>query len=77
MNYIYQPNPSIKQYFDDIEEGDCFFYFSKSGYPVLAMKTIADEDEPNAVRLNDGMIFHCDYNEAVKKVNAHIVITEG
>lgn len=77
MNYIYQPNPSIKQYFEDIDDGDCFFYFPEPGYSVLAMKVVADEDEPNAVRLDNGVAIYCEDHEGVKKVNAHIVITEG
>lgn len=76
MNYIYQPNPSIKEYFEDIDEGDCFFYFPESGYSVLAMKIIADENDNNAVRLDNGTTFHCDDSEAVKLVKAHIVVTD-
>lgn len=77
MNYIYQPNPTIKQYFEDIDEGDCFFYFIESGYSVLAMKIATSNDDDNAVRLDNGVAIHCDDCEGVKKVNAHIVITEG
>lgn len=76
MNYVYQPNPSIRQYFEDIDTGDCFFYFPEPGYPILAMKIVADEDDNNAVRLDNGVLIHCGDNEGVKEVNAHIVVTE-
>lgn len=77
MNYIYQPKPSIKEYFKDIDEGDCFFYFPEPDYSVLAMKIAASDENDNAVRLDNGVTILCDDYEGVKKVNAHIVITEG
>lgn len=77
MDYIYSPNPSIKQYFEDIDEGDCFFYFNGAGQGILAMKLATNDDNDNAVRLDNGVAIHCDDCEEVKKVNAHIVITEG
>lgn len=77
MNYIYQPNPTIKQYFEDIDEGDCFFYFTTTGSAILAMKIAANDEDDNAVRLDNGIAIHCDDNEGVKKVNAHIIVMEG
>jgi hypothetical protein len=77
MNYIYQSNPSIKEYFQDIDDGDCFFYFPEPGRFILAMKIATSNDDDNAVRLDNGVAIHCDDCEEVKKVNAHIVITEG
>ena len=77
MNYIYLPRPSIKEYFEDIDEGDCFFYFPEPDYSVLAMKIAGSKNDDNAVRLDNGVAIHFDDREGVKKVNAHIVITEG
>lgn len=77
MNYIYQPKPSIKEYFKDIDEGDCFFYFPEPDYAILAMKIVASNEDDNAIRLDNGVAIHCDDCEGVKKVNAHIIITEG
>ena len=76
MNYVYQPNPLVKQYFGDINEGECFFYPNEMGYGILAMKIVADENNNNAVRLDNGVLIHCDDNEVIKEIRARIVIMD-
>lgn len=77
MKCSFRANTDGQQCFYQLEEGDCFLFFRGNDDPLIAVKIEETENGCNALNLEDNRVIYfnsCDY---VKKVNAHIIITEG
>lgn len=77
MKCSFQVSTNGQQSFYHLEEGDCFLFFRGSDDPLIAVKIKETENGCNALDLEGNRVIHFNVCDYVKKVNAHIIITEG